>query len=225
VDRHDSLSGFLDGFRGVKALPEHAVKGFLREAGLPVPRGLFVPPGAPPPDLSRFSFPLAAKVSSSRITSKSDVGGVRLGLADSEAASSAIADLMAIEQAEGVIVEEEAPPGIEVIVGGIIDAQFGPVVMFGLGGVFVELYHDVTFAPAPMTRSDAFRLMERVRGYRLLAGYRGRPPCDRETLADILVTVSELMATGLLEEIDLNPVALYPRGAMVLDAKMFVASP
>ena len=130
---------------------------------------------------------------------------------------------MGIENAEGVILEEQAQPGTEVIVGGIIDPQFGPVVMFGLGGVFVELYRDVAFAPAPMTRDDAFRLMERVKGYRLLTGYRGAPPRDREALADILVIVSELMATGLLEEIDLNPVALYPRGAMILDAKMFSA--
>lgn len=225
MDRHDSLLSFLDEYRGVKVLPEHAVKEFLHEAGLPAPRGLFIPVGASLPDLSRLSFPLAAKVSSSRIRSKSDVGGVRLGLVDLVGTSAAVAELMEIENAEGVIVEEEAPPGVEVIAGGIIDAQFGPVVMFGLGGVFVELFHDVAFATAPMTLPDAFSLMERVKGYRLLTGYRGKPPCDLETLADILVIVSELMATGLLTEIDLNPVAVYPRGAMILDAKMFVAPP
>ncbi|NMC75295.1 MAG: acyl-CoA synthetase, partial [Geobacteraceae bacterium] len=97
-------------------------------------------------------------------------------------------------------------------------------VMFGLGGVFVELFHDIAFALAPMTRDDAFRLMERVKGCRLLTGYRGAPPRDLEAVADILVIVSELIAVGLLEEIDLNPVALYPQGAMILDAKMFVAA-
>jgi len=162
-------------------------------------------------------------VSSSRIRSKSDVGGVRLGLKDGAAIAAAVTELMGIENAEGVILEEQAEPGTEVIVGGIIDAQFGPVVMFGLGGVLVELFHDVAFSLAPMTRDDAYRLMERVKGYRLLTGYRGAPPRDREALADILVTVSELIATGFLEEIDLNPVALYPSGAMILDAKMFVA--
>jgi acetyl-CoA synthetase (ADP-forming) len=222
MDRFESLRHFLEVFQGVKAPPEHAVKEYLRGEGLPAPRGLFVPRGDPEPDLSLLSFPLAAKVSSSRIRSKTDVGGVRLGLTDPAAASRAIADLMGIEHAEGVIVEEQAPPGIEVITGGIIDAQFGPVVMFGLGGVFVELFHDVAFAPAPMAKDDAFRLMERVRGYRLLTGFRGNPPCDREALADILITVSELMATGLLEEIDLNPVAVYPVGAMILDAKILV---
>mgnify|MGYP000843929640 CR=1 FL=1 len=223
MDRRESLRRFLGAYPDTRLLPEHAVKGFLREAGLPVPVGFFIPAGGPLPDCSRLSYPLAAKVSSSRIRSKSDVGGIRLGLKDSTGVATAVADLMGIENAEGVILEEQAQPGTEVIVGGIIDAQFGPVVMFGLGGVLVELFHDVAFALAPMTRVDAYRLMERVKGYRLLTGYRGAPPRDREALADILVTVSELIATGLLEEIDLNPVALYPSGAMILDAKMFVA--
>lgn len=224
MDRLESLRRFLTGHGEGKVPPEHAVKGFLRGAGLLSPRGLYVPAGAPVPDLSLLSFPLAAKISSSRIRSKSDVGGIRLGLKDAEAASLAVADLMRIEGAEGVLLEEEAPPGVEVIVGGIIDPQFGPVVMFGLGGVSVELFRDVAFALAPMDRRDAMRLMERVKGCRLLTGFRGRPPCDREALADIVVVVSELMATGLLAEIDLNPVTVYPQGAMILDAKMFAAS-
>jgi acetyl-CoA synthetase (ADP-forming) len=219
MDRRESLRRFLESYPDTRVLPEHAVKGFLREAGLPAPDGLYLPVGVPLPDYSRLSYPLVAKVFSSRIRSKSDVGGIRLGLKDSAGVTAAVAELMGIENAEGVILEEQAPPGTEVIVGGIIDPQFGTVVMFGLGGVFVELYRDVAFAPAPMTRDDAFRLMERVKGYRLLTGYRGAPPRDREALADILVIVSELMATGLLEEIDLNPVVLYPRGAMILDAK------
>ncbi len=179
-----------------------------------------MPRGAPLPDFSNLAFPLIAKVSSSQIRSKSDVGGLRPGLADRMAAEAAVTELMAIERVEGVLVEEQAAPGVEVIVGGITDPQFGPVVMFGLGGVFVELFHDVAFAPAPMTREDAFLLMRRVTAFRLLTGYRGKPPCDLEALADILAVISELMATGLLEEIDLNPVAVYPRGAMILDAKM-----
>jgi acetate---CoA ligase (ADP-forming) subunit beta len=223
MDRKESLRHFLESYPGSRVVPEHAVKGFLREAGLPAPNGFYIPVGASLPDYSRLSCPLVAKVFSSRIRSKSDVGGIRLGLGNSAAVAAAVGDLMGIENAEGVILEEQAQPGTEVIVGGIIDPQFGPVVMFGLGGVFVELYRDVAFAPAPMTRDDAFRLMERVKGFRLLTGYRGAPPRDREALADILVIVSELMATGFLEEIDLNPVALYPRGAMILDAKMLSA--
>jgi acetyl-CoA synthetase (ADP-forming) len=220
MDRKESLRRLLESYPGTRVVPEHVVKGFLRDAGLPAPDGFYIPVGASLPDYSRLSYPLAAKVFSSRIRSKSDVGGIRLDLKDSADVAAALSALMDIENAEGVILEEQARPGTEVIVGGIIDPQFGPVVMFGLGGVFVELYRDVAFAPAPMARDDAFRLMERVKGYRILTGYRGVPPRDREALADILVIVSELMATGLLEEIDLNPVALYPHGAMILDAKM-----
>ncbi len=220
MDRRESLTRFLESYPGAGVIPEHAVKVFLREAGLPAPDGIYLPVGASLPYYSRLSYPLVAKVFSSRIRSKSDVGGVRLGLSDSAGVTAAVADLMGIENAEGVILEEQAQPGTEVIVGGIIDPQFGSVVMFGLGGVFVELYRDVAFALAPMTRDDAFCLMERVKGYRLLTGYRAAPPRDRDALANILVIVSELMATGLLEEIDLNPVALYPHGAMILDAKM-----
>lgn len=224
MDRRESLRRLLESYPGARVVPEHAIKGFLRDAGLPAPDSLYLPVGVPLADYSRLSYPLAAKVFSSRIRSKSDVGGIRLGLKDAAEVAAAVADLMGIENAEGVILEEQAQPGTEVIVGGIVDAQFGPVVMFGLGGILVELYRDVAFAPAPMTRDDAYRLMGRVKGCRILAGYRGAPPRDREALAQILVVVSELMATGLLEEIDLNPVALYPRGAMILDAKMLVAA-
>jgi succinyl-CoA synthetase beta subunit len=224
MDRRDELRHFLDKHAAARVLPEHALKEFLRELGLPAPASLYLPVGMPFPDFSGLTYPLVAKVFSSKIHSKSDVGGIRLGLKDAAAAAAAVYDLMGIQDVEGVILEEQAPAGIEVIVGGIIDPQFGPVIMFGLGGIFVELFHDVAFALAPLNRDDAFYLMSQLKGYRLLTGYRGAAPCHLESLADIMVTVSELMATGLLEEIDLNPVALYPHGAMILDAKMLVAS-
>lgn len=222
MDRREQLRGFLASFPGARVIPEHALKDFFRGLGLPVPVNIYLPVGTPFPDFSRLSYPVVAKVFSPKIRSKSDVGGIRLGLKDASAAAAAAYDLMEIESAEGVILEEQAPPGTEVIAGGIVDPQFGPVVMFGLGGIFVEMFQDVAFALAPLTRDDAFRLMRRVRGYRLLTGYRGSPACNLEILADILVLVSELMATGLLEEVDFNPVALYPECAMILDAKMFV---
>jgi acyl-CoA synthetase (NDP forming) len=222
MDRRDELRRFLEERAGTRVLPEHALKEFLRKTGLPVPLSLYLPLGAPFPDFSRLAFPLVAKVFSTKIRSKTDVGGIRLGLKDAAAAAAAAYDLMSIKDVEGVILEEQAQPGTEVIVGGIVDPQFGPVVMLGLGGIFVELFRDVAFALAPLTRDDAFHLMAQLKAYRLLTGYRGAAPCDREALADILVTVSELMATGLLEEIDLNPVALYSQGAMILDAKMRV---
>ncbi|MRR54915.1 MAG: acyl-CoA synthetase [Deltaproteobacteria bacterium] len=223
MDRENQLRHFLEKYAGTRVLPEQAVKEFLREAGLPSPRSLYLPVGTPFPEFSGLGYPLVAKVFSAKIRSKTDVGGIRFGLKDAAAAAAACSDLMKIQDVEGVILEEQASPGTEVIVGGIVDPQFGPVVMFGLGGIFVELFQDVAFALAPLTRYDAFQLMAQLKGYRLLTGYRGAAPCDLESLADILVAVSELMATGLLEELDLNPVALYPDGAMILDAKMLVA--
>jgi acetyl-CoA synthetase (ADP-forming) len=224
MDRRDELCCFLEKHQGATVLPEYALKDFFRESGLPSPANIYIRRGESFPDFSRLSYPLVAKVFSTKIRSKSDVGGIRLGLKDAAEAAAAVRDLMGIKDVEGVILEEQALQGVEVIVGGIVDPQFGPVMMFGIGGIFVELFHDVAFALAPLTLDDAFHLMAQLKGYRLLTGYRGSSPCDLEVLAAILVTVSEFMATGLLEEIDLNPVSLYSHGAMILDAKMLVAS-
>lgn len=117
-----------------------------------------------------------------------------------------------------------APEGIEVIIGGVIDKQFGAVVMFGLGGVFVELFKDIAFALAPLKEEDALWLIKQVKGYRLIEGYRGKPAVDKGALIKTILTVSEIISSGYVEEIDLNPVALYPNGAMILDAKLRVSS-
>jgi acetyltransferase len=199
---------------------EPEVKGLLRGLGLAVPRGCFLLSGSPPSVPPGLSFPLVAKVASRCIAAKSEVGGVRTGITDRRQLAAAMAALARILGEEGVLVEEQAPAGVEVIVGGVIDPQFGPVVMFGLGGFLVEFFRDVSFALAPVCRDEALRLVERTRGSELFAGFRGRPPVDREALASVIATVSELIGSGLLAEIDLNPVALYPSGALVLDAKM-----
>ncbi|HAM51605.1 MAG TPA: acyl-CoA synthetase [Nitrospiraceae bacterium] len=219
-----TLKNFLGEAKGGKTLFEHEVKKLLKEIGLPVPNGIYVRRGEVPPCLHNLRYPLVVKVSSSQIASKTEVKGVKLGLKDAEEVLHAVKELFLIGSAEGVLIEEMAPQGLEVIVGGIIDNQFGPVVMFGLGGVFVELYKDVAFGLAPLTRGDASWLIHQVRAYRLLEGYRGSPPADIESLLNTLAAVSDLMVTGLITEIDLNPVALYREGAMILDAKMAVTS-
>ncbi len=210
---------FAERNKGETHLLEHEVKGLLASVGLPVPTGIFVKKGEASP-AETPGYPLVAKVSSRKIASKSDVGGVRVNIKNSEELKSALHELGEIEYAEGVLVETMAPQGIEVIVGGVVDVQFGPVVMFGLGGIFVELFKDVAFGLAPLSREDALRLIRQVKGYRLLEGYRGRPQADVEALLSIMVSVSELMTVMPIQEIDLNPVALYPEGAMILDAKL-----
>jgi acyl-CoA synthetase (NDP forming) len=215
-----TIEAFLEKNRGRTTLLEHEVKELLHDAGIAVPRGLYVTKGEALPDIDTLSYPLVAKVSSAKIAGKSDVQGVRLGIGDFGTLKQSVEELMMIENAEGVIIEEMAPQGTEVIVGGVIDAQFGPIVMFGLGGVFVELYRDVAFGLAPLSRDAALGLVRQVKGSRLLKGYRGRPATDIDSLLDVIAAASEIMASGFVEEIDLNPVALYPRGALVLDAKM-----
>ena len=209
---------------GRTALLEHEVKGMLGKMGLAVPKGRFLRRGEDLPEQLDLTFPLVAKVSSSTIISKTNVGGVRVNIKNADELNSAFRELSAIESAEGVLVEEMAPQGLEVIIGGIVDSQFGPVVMFGLGGIFVELFEDVAFGLAPLTTNDALWLIAQVKGARLLEGYRGKPSIDKQLLARMIVSVSEVMATDVVAEIDLNPVTLYPQGAMILDAKMQLLS-
>jgi acetyl-CoA synthetase (ADP-forming) len=218
------LKEFIEKNRDRKTFLEHEVKGLFKTMGFSVPDGIFIPKdtqlSAFSIQLSALSYPLVAKVSSSKIISKSDVKGIRLDIKNEDELKNAVSELMRIEHAEGVLIEEMAPHGLEVIIGGVIDGQFGPIVMFGLGGVFVELFKDVSFGLAPLKKDDALWLIRQIKGYRLLEGYRGNPPVDFDALINIIVSVSEMMATDLIKEIDLNPVALYPQGAMILDAKM-----
>lgn len=229
-DRLEMLREFIEKSRGRKAFLEHEVKGLFKTMGFSVPDGIFIPKdtqlSAVSLQLSTLLYPLVAKVSSTKITSKSDVKGIRLGIKNVDELNNAISELMQIEHAEGVLVEEMAPQGLEVIIGGLIDRQFGPIVMFGLGGVFVELFRDVAFGLAPLNKDEAFWLIRQIKGYRLLEGYRGNPPVDFDALINIIVSVSKMMTTNLIKEIDLNPVALYSisynERAMILDAKMEV---
>lgn len=212
-----------------KTMLEHEIKGLLKLMGLSVPKSVFIGKGegAALEALEALiletgiRYPLVAKVSFSGVASKTDVGGVRAGIRGAEELKGAVSSLMRIKGAEGVLIEETAPQGAaEVIVGGIKDPQFGPVVMFGIGGLFVELYRDVAFALTPVGRQEAGRLIRRIKGHRLLEGMRGRRPSDTEALISVIEAVSEIMETGLVEELDLNPVAVYPEGALLLDAKM-----
>lgn len=219
-DHLNKLFIFLKNNRGRRTFLEHEIKGMFKDMGFSVPKGVFIKKGMGLTSLKELSFPLVAKVSSSHIVSKTETKGIRLGLKNMDELNTAVNELLQIDDAEGVLVEEMAQDGLEVIVGGTIDEQFGPVVMFGLGGIFVELFKDVAFGLTPLKRDEALWLIRQIKGYRLLEGFRGRPPLDKEGLLDMIVIVSEIMETGLIREIDLNPIALYPEGAIILDAKM-----
>lgn len=219
------IKKLIESRKDVKSFSEHEVKGLLKAIGFLVPNGIFISKDKTNqlPSHLKISYPLAAKISSSKISSKSEVKGVILDIRDEIELKEAIAKLSSIDTVEGILIEEMAAKGIEVIIGGIIDNQFGPIVMFGLGGIFVELFEDVAFALAPVDYKDALWLIKQIKGYKLLDGYRGQPPANIDILIDMIICVSKIIATGIILEIDLNPVVLYPDGALVLDAKMLIA--
>ena len=177
-----------------------------------------------------IGYPCVLKVDSPDITHKSDAGGVRLGLADEAQVAEAFEAVIASCREQypeatltGVTVQEMASPGLEVIVGTATDPQFGPVVMFGLGGVWVEVLGDVSFRLAPLTREDARAAVGEIRAAKLLDGFRGSEPVDRAALEDILLKVSAFVAaTPEVSEMDLNPVFAYPDGAVAVDARVIL---
>jgi acetyltransferase len=184
----------------------------------------------------RLGYPVVVKLLSSALTHKSDVGGVQLNLSNAEAVRAAFETIRAnvAGQApdrpgafEGVTVQPMARDrGYEVIVGSSVDRQFGPVVLFGAGGVLVEVFQDRALALPPLNRTLARRLMERTKIYQALKGVRGQRPANLEALEALLVRFSRLLADLLeVEEVDLNPVLATPERAVALDARVVLAPP
>ena len=178
----------------------------------------------------RLKFPVAVKITSPDILHKTDVGGVRLNIAGSTELRNAYKEITGAVKGHrpdakltGVIVEEMAPPGVEVIIGAVRDPDFGPVVMFGLGGIFTEIIKDMVFDIAPITHNGAMRMIESIRGYEILKGVRGTKGADLETLADTIVKVSEVATLfSEIEEIEFNPAIAYPDGIIVVDVKIIL---
>lgn len=171
----------------------------------------------------RLGYPVVGKVVHADLSHKSDVGGVRVGLADAAAVRSAAADLLSLADGARMLVQAQAA-GLEVVIGGLRDPAYGPAVMVGLGGVLVEVLDDVAFALAPITPRYAETLLRSLRGAAVLDGVRGAPPVDVPALCSIIVAVGDLLA-GLPEitEIDLNPVLAGPDGAVVVDIRVDTA--
>jgi acyl-CoA synthetase (NDP forming) len=180
----------------------------------------------------KTGYPVVLKVSSVDISHKSDAGGVKVNLNSKEEVEKAFDDIMTSCKAyapdadiEGVAVQTMAEPGTEIIMGMINDASFGPVVMFGLGGVLVEVLKDVSFRIVPIDKNDAIEMTTEIQGKKLLEGYRGQDPADVECLRDMLVKLSAFVdATPGIEEIDMNPVFAYKDGAVVVDARIILSS-
>jgi acetate---CoA ligase (ADP-forming) subunit beta len=216
-------------------LNEIESKALLARAHVPVvPTALARTPVEAGALADRLGLPAVVKIVSADVVHKSDVGGVRLNLetaAAVEAASSAMIETVRkarpSARIEGVAVQPMAPAGgIEVIVGVKHDPQFRAVMMFGLGGVLVEVFADVVFRLIPLTRRDARQMIREIRGARLLQGVRGRAAVDANALEDLLLAVSAVVEQhpGLLE-IDLNPVFAYPDRAVAVDARILLREP
>lgn len=177
-----------------------------------------------------LGFPVVMKIASADVVHKSDAGGVKLGLKTAAQVGKAYDDIMKSIKAafpnakiDGVSVQAMARQGVEVIIGMSKDAQFGPVLMFGLGGVLVEILKDVAFRIVPLVKRDAKEMIREIKGFPLLQGYRGSEPVDVENLENMLLKVSEFIEkTSDIKELDLNPIFAYKDGAIAVDARVIL---
>jgi len=180
----------------------------------------------------KLGFPVVMKIVSPDVVHKSDVGGVRLSIQNATQAGKAYSEILVNVKKHypkakitGVTVQKMAKQGIEVIIGMTKDAQFGPVIMFGLGGILVEVLKDVSFRIVPMTKRDASEMISEIKGYPILKGYRGQDPADVPFLEDLIVKVSEFVDKNPeIKELDLNPVFAYKDGALAVDARIIIES-
>ncbi len=210
-------------------LTEVEAKALLSTTGVAVAQARLARTREEALDLARATgFPVVLKICSPDIVHKSDVGGVRLNLASAEAVSRAFDEIVGtVTRAQptaildGVSVQPMVRPGIEVIIGLTTDPQFGPAVMFGLGGVSVEVLKDVAFRLAPLSQWDAQAMIHEIKSLPLLSGYRGQPAVDLTALERTLLQVSALAeACPEIKELDLNPVFAYPDGCLAVDARV-----
>lgn len=216
---------------GEAALDEIASKDLLRASGVPiVPTALATTADSAVRLARGYGHPVALKVVSPLIVHKSDRGGVRLGLRDDDAVHAAFDDLREVARAaggpfDGVAVQPMAAPGLELVIGGHRDAQFGPVVLFGLGGVFVETLRDVAMRVAPLERTDAEAMLDEIAGSALLRGARGSPAVDRCAIVDALCALGALMlGVPRIASVDLNPVIARADGIVAVDARVVLAA-
>ena len=213
------------------ALPERESLELLRAAGLAVTAAIAVPDADAAVEASRplAGHAVALKLDVVGVAHKSDLGLVRLGLADDAAIRAAADDLLATGRrqgldARGLLVEPMADPGIELIIGMRRDAQFGPAIMVGLGGLLAEVLDDVVIRLAPIRRAEALVMLGDLRAARILDEVRGRPAIDRDSVADLLVALSTLVVErDDIIEVDLNPVIASADGAIAVDALVVVA--
>ena len=179
---------------------------------------------------NEFGFPVALKIVSPDILHKTDIGGVKLGLNNEQDVSNAYDEIISkikkhepAAKIQGVSVQPMARPATEVIIGMSKDPQFGPVLMFGLGGILVEVLKDVSFRIVPLTKRDASEMIREIKGYPILEGYRGQEPANLAVLEELLLKVSEFVDSRPdIAELDINPIFAYSDGALAIDARVIL---
>lgn len=212
-------------------LTENESKELLKGAGIPVIETRLARSKKEAVSLSKeIGFPVVLKITSPDIIHKSDSGGVKLGLRNATQVGNAYSEILSsIKQRysgakiQGISVQKMARPGVEVIIGMTTDPQFGPVLMFGLGGILVEVLKDVSFRIIPLTKKDARDMIKEIKGYPLLEGYRGQEAVDISFLEELIVKVSEFIERNPeIKELDLNPIFAYKDGAVAVDARIIL---
>jgi len=230
-----SVAKIIDNAKGQgrTLLSEIESKQILSEAGIPVVLAVLARDAKEAAKAAdKTGYPVVLKIVSPDIAHKSDVGGVRLGLESSDEVEEAFEEIeSAVKEAqpdariEGVAVQKMAPAGTEVIVGMSKDAQFGPVLMFGLGGILVEVLKDVAFRIVPLEPKDARQMVREIKGFPILEGVRGQAPADLKALEKLILNVSTFVeAHPEIDELDLNPVFAYPDGVLAVDARVVLDS-
>jgi acetyl-CoA synthetase (ADP-forming) len=213
------------------SLLETEAKAICANYGIPVPKFEIATTRTEAIKLAeKMGYPVVLKIVSPQIVHKSDVGGVVVNLQNSPAVEKAYDQILLNiknnapnSKILGIEVTQMAPPGVEVIIGSIKDAQFGQTLMFGLGGVFVELFKDVAFRIAPITEDEAGEMIAGIKSYPLLIGYRNTPPSDIASIKDILMKLSKMvMNHPEIKETDLNPTIVYQKGAKTVDARIIL---
>lgn len=212
-------------------LTEIESKELIKGAGIPVVEAKLARTKTEAVSLSKeMGFPVVLKIVSPDVIHKSDSGGVKLGLANAAQVGKAYSEILSAvkrhyskAKIQGISVQKMARPGVEVIIGMTKDAQFGPVLMFGLGGILVEVLKDVSFRIVPLAKRDAREMIKEIKGYPLLEGYRGQEPADIPFLEDLILKVSDFVDKNPeIKELDLNPVFAYKNRAVAVDARVIL---
>ena len=214
-----------------RMLSEFESYDLLKQYGVPVPEHAIVKtPAEAGKTAEKIGFPVVMKIHSPQIVHKSDAGGVIVSISSKQAAEEAFDKIVSNAKAynpdaeiKGVIVEQQAAPGLELIIGGKTDPAFGKVLTFGMGGTLVELMKDVPLRILPITEETIRQMIREIHGYPMIQGYRGSKPRDEETLVKIMWAINCFFAENTnVVEFDINPVRLYESGACIVDARIFV---